>query len=209
VTALDSENLTSALTPAKPIAGIREQHREVAQHAPSLEVLSNLAIPRCQSARSSAPRLATTQAPSTKGACRHESSLAGSTDGNILKMHRVESRRWASAPALKAWPRVSEGEAGPKISRETNAMWSAAVVVKTGPFRTFHISSLHEALVCLRIDWPRDKRDRLHYRRALKLCEGAANGELKVEIAREAFIAAARDADLLAFQSAVLTGRLT
>ena len=88
-------------------------------------------------------------------------------------------------------------------------MWSAAVVVKTGPFRTFHISSLHEALVCLRIDWPRDKRDRLHYRRALKLCEGAANGELKVEIAREAFIAAARDADLLAFQSAVLTGRLT
>jgi uncharacterized protein DUF982 len=79
-------------------------------------------------------------------------------------------------------------------------MWSAVVAVKTVPSRTTHISSLREALACLRMDWPEKKRDRLLYRRALKLCEGAVNGELNAEIARQTFIAAAQDAELLAAQ---------
>jgi hypothetical protein len=50
-----------------------------------------------------------------------------------------------------------------------------------------------------------EKRDRLLYRRALKLCEGAVNGELNEEIARQTFIAASQDAELLAAQREPLT----
>ena len=81
-------------------------------------------------------------------------------------------------------------------------MWSASVVIKPGPLRTFHISSLQEALVCLRIDWPPDKRDRPLYHRALKLCDAARNGDVNGKAAREALIAAARDAEILVFQTA-------
>src|SRR5262245_647244 len=76
-------------------------------------------------------------------------------------------------------------------------IWIAPVTVKTGPGGAFQIASLQDALVCLRADWPRDKRDRPLHHRALRLCAAAQNGEVKGKVAREAFIAAARDAEVL------------
>ena len=80
-------------------------------------------------------------------------------------------------------------------------MWSADVVIKTDSLGAFPISSLQEALACLRSDWPSAKRCGLLYERALEVCDGAEKGDLKMELARKAFIAAARDAELLSGES--------
>jgi hypothetical protein len=61
-----------------------------------------------------------------------------------------------------------------------------------------HISSLQEALICLRTQWPpKEGRDSRSFKRAVRLCTEAADGERSPAAARAAFIAAAREAGIL------------
>jgi hypothetical protein len=77
-------------------------------------------------------------------------------------------------------------------------MWSASVPINLSPFQKLLVSSLQEALTCLRTQWPPDKEQDGHsFQRAVRMCTEAADGERSPAAARAAFIVAARDAGLL------------
>jgi Protein of unknown function (DUF982) len=85
-----------------------------------------------------------------------------------------------------------------KMVPQFRSMWSASVPINLSPFQKLLISSLQEALICLRTQWPPDKGQDSHsFQRAVRLCTEAADGERSPAAARAAFIAAAREAGIL------------
>jgi hypothetical protein len=80
-------------------------------------------------------------------------------------------------------------------------MWPAPVAIRLNPYQTVQVCTLHEALDCLRTQWPKEARDSRSFNRALALCTEAADGDRSQAAARVVFIDAAREAGLLGARS--------
>ena len=118
----------------------------------------------------------------------------------------MERRRVVGAaepsPSTSLRPRYMLGTG--KAAFQLRSMWSIPVFIRLSPLQTLQISTLHEALNCLRTNWPADSsRSSPSYQRALSLCTEAVDGERSPAAARAAFIVAARDAGILGGSSAL------
>ena len=82
-----------------------------------------------------------------------------------------------------------------KAPVETSS-WRHHVVLQWGDGRTERVSGPTAALRALEVKWPPQRG--LHFITAKAACLGALNRKCSAELAREAFIAAAIEADLLA-----------
>lgn len=82
-----------------------------------------------------------------------------------------------------------------KSTFETNS-WRHHVVLQWGDGRVERISGPSAALRAMEVKWPPHRG--LHFVTAKAACIGALNRKCSAELAREAFIAAAIEADVLA-----------
>jgi hypothetical protein len=108
----------------------------------------------------------------------------------------------AQAQAEQSTTRERRARGTGKMLPPLRSMWSAIVPVKLSPFQTLQISTLREALIFLRKQWPPEKpRNSQSFERAMRMCTEAADGERSPAAARAAFIAAAREAGILGGQA--------
>ncbi|WP_409527848.1 DUF982 domain-containing protein [Rhizobium sp.] len=77
-----------------------------------------------------------------------------------------------------------------------SAPFRAPVLVRIGHGSSEPVESASDAIHYLQNRWPHERGH--HYQRAMLLCKHAAEGLVATEVAREAFIAAAIEAYVLA-----------
>lgn len=76
-----------------------------------------------------------------------------------------------------------------------DTVFATPVLINLGAMGLRLVSSVWEALECLRSQWPR--QDCLEYRRATRICRDALEGWISAAKARKAFALAAKQAGVL------------
>lgn len=85
---------------------------------------------------------------------------------------------------------------GIEQSAEAAPTWKQSVAIRIGSGRLENVRGPSEALEALKSRWPAERGVR--YDSAVKICQMASGRLVDAEVARSAFVGAAKEADLIA-----------